>query len=151
MYRFPTILIQDIHFLREVLDPIVKGALQQTEDKQLRWHGRLLTCDEVVKWVICEELQHSHNLFAVDHFKPFGVFDIVYKKVNDNIPLGLGNILQRDLLAPQLYGDECQVGVSLKSDDLFLGYYNPQSHHLQPHEYKQIEELPWSLSQLRKP
>lgn len=84
-----------------------------------------MTEESVVKWMVDEELELVHGLFATSHIHNHTPYMQMHAQLSHAIPHGLSHWTRCLVQAPKLYGDNIQIRTELRGRDLYLFYHIP--------------------------
>lgn len=109
-------LILDIHellllmrqYLAPFLAPYIYGGLDE---------------EALLKWIIEEEIETAHCLFVPNHIHNHYPYQVLHAQLNQALPWPLHQYVSHYIKAPQLYGDNNEINITIKYDrDLYIEY-----------------------------
>lgn len=125
MRKYRAILIQDINeyllMMRQFL-----GVLFQEHHAQAG-----LTEDDVIKWIIEEELEQNYYLFTHRHVHNHVAYSTFYSQIKLMSAVPIEEYTSHYIKSPKLYGDDTVVDIKIKGRDLYI-YYSTTGQFLNP-------------------
>lgn len=110
-------LLQDVSDLLDLFVPCLKVILAYYQQETN------ITQEEVIRWVICEELAEVYGLFDPTHNSNSRVHRYIYDYLSAMLPFPPGVYVAQYLAAPRIYPDDNTVQVILRGRDVFIRYY----------------------------
>ena len=120
MTQIRATLIQGIAEFKEYL----RKPLQQCMEAFPDTDGE----EDVIKWIICEELEETHHLFDTAHIHNRIPHIHIRDMLRGILTIPLSEIVNWYIKAPQLYVDDRQIKVILRGRDLYINYYTNFRH-----------------------
>lgn len=84
----------------------------------------LLNHSEVLRWIICEELELCYLLFTNGHVHNHEVYSQVHNNLNGLLDGLLSRHFTRWIKGPLLYDEHLKVDVVLHGRDLYIHYFS---------------------------
>lgn len=125
-------LIQSIAEYKGLLDPHLSGF---REYRMNNVRGK----DEIIRWIIEEELELIYGLFSVEHIHNHDIFRGIHNKLELSLPQRLSEITKRYILLPRAFYDTTRRYadafnnlidmrdnidvIPIGNDDLVINYY----------------------------
>lgn len=115
MHQHRATLIQDIQEYLGIILPYLRPLLEQ-----YAYTG--IDEESAVKWIICEELEITHCLFASGHISNQEPYLRIRDALRGLIPYDLSVITSCYIKVPRLY-EENEIEVTIQERDLYIKYY----------------------------
>jgi hypothetical protein len=118
-------LLQDIgEYLAIIEEPLQRIiAKQYNRSHSFDNDFRRAMFDEVLLWIICEELELIHGLFEDRHVHNKTPHTVFHQELSRILHVPLSILTNWYVKAPRLYGSNNQIRVRIKNRDLYIDYY----------------------------
>ncbi len=110
-------LIQDIKEFMGFIRPHVSDLYSLHAKGQ--WHSE----EDIIKWIIAEEIEMIFGLFDVAHVHNGMNETIIHSLLNQKLKGKLSSIICFYFRVPRIYSDENQIEIKIKGSDLYIKYY----------------------------
>jgi hypothetical protein len=111
-------LLQDVSDLLDLFEPRLRVILAYYQQETN------ITQEEVMRWIVCEELAEVYGLFDPTHNSRSRVHRYIYDYLSAMLPFPPGIYISQYLAAPKIYPDDNSIEVILRGRDLFIRYYS---------------------------
>ena len=123
------VLIQYIGEYLEYIKPYLNCILI-TE-----YHKQKFNIDEIIKWIICEELELVYGLFTHGHEHNKEPYLYIHNRLMRDLPINLSRFTTNYIKAPKLYNN-IDIRVELNKFDLSIIYYTSTENYICHQNFK---------------
>ncbi len=117
-------LIQDIAEYLDIIKPAIDNVFEQFFLEQFSQNQRASSKelkDNVLRWIIAEELELIYGLFAIDHVHNSYPHIAIHQLLNNEIDIS--TLTATYVKAPQLYVDNVTIHIDVTARDLYIYYH----------------------------
>lgn len=122
------LLIQNISEYLEIVDSEVEKIAKELGYKFRKYTyeelGECLDKSDLIKWIICEELELIYGMFAIDHLHNHVVYEHFHNRLTTRFSWhkNFSVFTAEYIKAPKLYDDNNVINVRITKLDLYIEY-----------------------------